>query len=117
MNARSTPPQPVTRPRLRSAALFLAGVVPCAAALALPPPIPRDLPHMVVSFADLNLADAGDVALLYRRLEAAARKVCPLPDAEFLQAAAMAENCRHRAMQNAAEAIHNPRLTAMVDRR
>jgi UrcA family protein len=114
MIARSNPPRPVTARPLRCAALLLGIALPATAALALPPPIPRDLPHLVVSFADLNLADARDVAVLYRRLEAAARKVCPLPDAEFLQAAAMAEDCRHRAMQRAAAAIDNSRLRALV---
>ena len=38
--------------------------------------VAKDVPYEVVSYADLNIANAADAAILQERVEAAARRVC-----------------------------------------
>ena len=86
MHTLTTLPLPVIRPLRLAAALAsgLIGLCGIAAADSTDTPAPRrELARVVVSIKDLNLNDDRDLATLYRRIDAATRQVCPLPDEEI----------------------------------
>ena len=117
MHTLTTLPLPVIRPLRLAAALAsgLIGLCGIAAAASTDTPAPRrELGRVVVSIKDLNLNDDRDLATLYRRIDAATRQVCPLPDEEILKAEALVQECRRYAMARAVQSINNPRLSAIV---
>jgi len=70
-------------------------------------------PEMAVSYQDLNLANAADVHVLYRRLKAAASEVCGNVPAQELQRHLAFERCYNAALESAVTQINLPQLQAM----
>ena len=62
---------------MKTRSLVLAALlVGCLASTAQATVVAKNAPYEVVSYADLNIANAADVATLRDRVEAAARRVC-----------------------------------------
>lgn len=59
------------------ALMFTALLVGCLAGTAqATTTAAKNVPHEVVSYADLNIANEADAAILLQRVKAAARRVC-----------------------------------------
>ena len=89
----------------------LAGVIAAGAAGAATSD--SDVPSVVVKFNDLTLDTDDGVNRLYRRIESAARRVCPDGIMGDLAAQQQVERCRRQAMTRAIRQIDNPRLAAL----
>ena len=89
----------------------LAGVMAAGAAGAATPD--SDVPSVVVKFNDLTLDTDTGVNRLYRRVEFAAKQVCPDGDMRDLSAHQLVERCRQQAMTRAIRQIDNSRLAAL----
>ena len=94
------------------AAALLAGL---AAAGAAAPVLanPSDVPQAVVRYGDLDLNSAQGMRTLHRRLDAAARSVCPSPSIQELTRLNFAEACRARAVARAIGEIKERRLAKL----
>jgi UrcA family protein len=80
----------------------------CTAASAAP-----DAPTTTVRYGDLNLAtDAGTMAL-YRRLRAAAHRVCDADGTRELKQLMLARSCYEHALSEAVGTLHNERLSSI----
>ena len=91
---------------LSSASPSTTAFVPTAAELA------GNAPKIVVHYDSQMLATDNGVHTLYRRLNAAADKVCVQEDyGRWVSAAVRA--CRKQAVERAVEQINNPRLAAL----
>jgi len=91
---------------LGAAGSFLAAGAAGAAELA------GNAPKIVVHYDSQMLATDNGVHTLYRRLNAAADKVCVQEDyGRWVSAAVRA--CRKQAVERAVEQINNPRLAAL----
>jgi len=73
---------------------------------------PGDVPSAVVHFADLNLSHSEGIAVLYRRLKAAAETVCALQDGRDLGSQARYKLCWRSALGAAVAKVDHPALTA-----
>ena len=71
-------------------------------------------PSLVVHYDARSLATDGGVRTLYRRLESAARQVCPEESSRDLTSVAVAQQCREAAVARAIRDIDNPRLAQIV---
>jgi len=94
--------------------LGLAGMVGARAALA--DPAGHDVPRVVVKYGDLNLATDTGTQILYRRLKAAARAVCPDFSTRDLLQADISRRCRAEALARAVHDVHSSRLAAIYAR-
>jgi UrcA family protein len=74
-----------------------------------------DVPHVVVSYRDLDLSSPEGVHTLYARIAAAARQVCPMRDARSAQLLASYQECREAAIERAVHHINNAQLAALKD--
>ena len=76
-----------------------------------------DVPSVVVKFADLNLSNPEGVAVLYRRINAAARDVCKSYDIHSGsdRLAGSADPCVRKALQDAVNKVGHPALSAMYN--
>ena len=72
-----------------------------------------DVQSVTVKFSDLNLATDAGADMLYRRIAAAARAVCPDPNIRDLRAFASNEACRSEAIARAVRDVSSPRLAAV----
>jgi len=72
---------------------------------------------MSVSYGDLNLDTREGNATLYRRLRAAALRVCGEPDSRDLRSTTEARACFAKAMDTAVRQIDRAPLTALHARR
>lgn len=70
-----------------------------------------------VNYGDLDLDTREGNATLYRRLRAAALRVCGEPDARSLREAGMARACYAKAMDDAVKQIDRAPLTALHSKR
>jgi len=98
------------------AAAIVALIVGASAAFAQPPMSQDDIPKVAVTYSDLNLATAEGSTVLYRRLVAAARQVCPQTD-DSLLAMRMnreAERCVADAVERAVQKIRNPKFAEVA---
>ena len=93
---------------LVAAALPLAGAA--LAGSALPNDKAADAPSVLVSYSDLNLQTPAGAQSLHRRLEAAARSVCPDEYSRDLRAAATGRECIAQAVARAVAAVAQPQL-------
>jgi UrcA family protein len=91
------------------AACLLAGTLGVAQAA----PAPSDVPTVVVSYNDLDLASAAGVSTLYKRISLAARDVCPSEGVMQLTQVAHARACRQAAIERAVAQVHNSQLAAL----
>ena len=68
---------------------------------------------VVVKYDAASLTTEPGVQALYRRLQAAARSVCPAESNRDLASATVARQCREAAVDRAVRQIGNPRLAEM----
>ena len=62
---------------MKTRSLVLAALlVGCLAGTAQATTVATNVPYEVVSYADLDIANEADAAILHERVEAAARRVC-----------------------------------------
>jgi UrcA family protein len=100
--------------RAKLAMLLLGGLAGVAAAGAANAATPSaDAPSLVVKYDRQTLASEEGVNNLYRRINYAARQVCPDADTRDLAAQHRIEQCRSHAVAVAVKAIDNSRLAAL----
>jgi UrcA family protein len=101
--------------RVRFASLMVAGSLGLAlgagAASAATPD--QDAPSRVVRYSAAELASSSGVQDLYRRLQVAARKVCPADAVIDLRTKVLVDECRAQAVSRAIQQINNPQLAAL----
>jgi UrcA family protein len=99
-------------------------VVPCTLLAILTGPVSAvaanveqndDPPKRVVKFADLDLTRREGAAVLYSRINAAAREVCQSPDVWALKLLVQTYECRHQAIAQAIADVDSPTLTEYYD--
>ena len=71
-----------------------------------------------VTYSDLNIENTAGAKTLYRRIEAASRRVCATDDSGRmpLNERSAYDACRTQAMESALRSINNPYLTAYAHR-
>ena len=82
-----------------------------ATATELPPSESRRV--VVVGFSDLNLSDPDEVSELYRRISAAAQRLCTDRNTPTRYWSKTPGECKRAAIADAVATIHNDRLTAL----
>jgi UrcA family protein len=89
-------------------ATLVTGLVGTAEATAV-----RNVRHQVVSYADLNLANAADAAILMGRIQTAAREVCGLRHARLIpmEIRVRLDSCAAEATARAVADVNAPLLT------
>jgi UrcA family protein len=103
---------------VRTLLLGLAAGLPFGAQAGEASPAPRVSHSVVVSYADLDLADPDGARTLYARLNAAARKVCgPVPSVREHRETADYQACHARALSKAVNRIGSEPLYALHDAR
>lgn len=90
----------------------LLGAAIAAAGLATPllAAAPDDARSVSVKYADLDLNTASGVDRLYRRIESAAREVCPDINSRDLGIWSAARRCEAEAIAAAVSKVNNPKL-------
>jgi UrcA family protein len=100
--------------RVKLAMLLLGGLAGVAAAGAANAATPNaDAPSLVVKYDRRSLGSEEGVNSLYRRINYAARQVCPNADTRDLAAQRKIEQCRSHAVAVAVKSIDNSRLAAL----
>jgi UrcA family protein len=102
-------------PRALAACLTaLVGCVLATTANAAGAVTPTDgAPSVVVRYDDLNLSSEQGALALYRRLSAAARRVCPRENSRDLGDFTRSRACRSEAVARAVRAVNSPQLVAL----
>jgi UrcA family protein len=73
-----------------------------------------DVPKQVVNFADLNVNSLTGASTLYRRIEAAAERVCGGPlNGRELSIAVRFHSCKEQAIERAVNAVDSSVLTSL----
>jgi UrcA family protein len=97
--------------RTGAALEVIAGCIAAAVAnLAAAATPPADVPTMIVHYADLDIATDEGARRLYRRIAAAAERVCPYADIQDLSGLAVSRSCQAQAIARAVQAVSSPRL-------
>lgn len=73
----------------------------------------EDILQVHVKYADLNVNNPVGAAVLYRRIHAAAEKVCAVPGGREWDRTAQAKACVAKATANAVAAVNAPALTGL----
>ena len=92
--------------QLGFASAMLAAAL-CASANAA---APGDVAAVTVKYGDLDLSTEVGVHRLYRRIVAAAERVCPGDSTPELQVILIARACRADAIERAVRAVNNQQL-------
>ena len=71
------------------------------------------VPSVVVSYSDLNLATTTGARALYKRISTAAHEVCPFEDSRMPSQMAYNHECRAAAVARAVRDINSPQLAAL----
>jgi UrcA family protein len=100
-------------PKLK-AAIYLALCATSLAVLSIPAHAAEadEASSRVVKFADLDLTKSAGVAVLYARLQSAARQVCEPVTERDLKAEALAKACAAHAVERAINDINVPQLAS-----
>ena len=85
----------------------LAGTVDRSVAQALPG---AQAASVTVNFKDLDLDTAAGAEMLYQRIAAAAKQVCPQMNSADLRDFRSVRDCRRRVIAQTVERVHSPRL-------
>jgi UrcA family protein len=88
-----------------------AGVMAAGAASAASPE--SDVPTVLVHYSEQSLATDEGVKVLYRRIVAAAKEVCPESPTRNLNQQMRVEQCRSDAIVRAVRQVDNSRLAAL----
>jgi UrcA family protein len=97
---------------IKAALLLLAGAWQCDALAAPEAPAARDVDQITVRFGDLNIGQTEGAALLYRRIQHAAERVCgepQLPGSHMVSP--FWRRCVAQAVDRAVVAVDRPALT------
>ena len=97
---------------LRAGVAVIAGCIVAAAAGAADA-VPSDVPSLTVHFADLDITTEQGAHALYRRIQSAARFVCPSADSRELERSERSRACQEQAIARAVQAVSSPRLAAL----
>jgi UrcA family protein len=73
-------------------------------------PAASDVPRVAVRYGDLNMDSVDGQRALQRRIERAARKVCPDSGAQDLRARVAAQQCQRQAIAEAMRVVGEQRL-------
>ncbi|HEU4625744.1 MAG TPA: UrcA family protein [Steroidobacteraceae bacterium] len=96
------------------ARILALSVMSAAATLAhAGTPAADDVPSVKVHYADLDLSTSYGAATLYKRIEGAARQVCPSSNALNLRAANVTRNCMAQAIERAVADVNSPQLARL----
>jgi UrcA family protein len=99
--------------RIATSLLLIGGLAGLAAAgTAGAATMPADAPGIVVQFNSDSLATESGTRALYRRLESAAERVCPIASNTRLVNERV-QKCRREALTAAVNKIHNQRLAEL----
>lgn len=113
----SSPSTPAIRSRLvphtAVAVLIQLAALFALSGCAWPQPALAQVPTVTLTFHTTDLATERGVQSLYRRIEGAARQVCPEYDSLDLRAALVSLDCQRRAIADAVRQIGNRRLAAI----
>jgi UrcA family protein len=97
---------------IAAATLSIAGLLGSQAALSAV--VTEDnAPKIVVSYADLDLSSSKGATALLRRIDSAARRVCPDEFSRDLHIKALARECQRAATARAVAQVYNVRLSAV----
>ena len=72
-----------------------------------------DVPTVRVHYADLDLSTEHGAAALYKRIEGAAKQVCPSPNSLSARAAKLAQHCVATAIERAVADVNSPQLARL----
>jgi UrcA family protein len=70
-------------------------------------------PTKIVKYGDLDLAKADGVQVLYRRIQAAAKEVCPVPNSMDLHMQTLQQACIGHAIDEAVKSVNVVALTEL----
>jgi len=73
----------------------------------------QDAPTKAVRFDDLDISKAAGAKALYRRIQAAAKEVCPLYMSSDLHLVAVQRACIEQAIDNAVRSVNAVALTEL----
>jgi UrcA family protein len=72
----------------------------------------QDPPSKIVRYGDLDIATPAGAKALYRRIQEAAREVCPI-QMDTVQFASAERHCVDKAIDNAVKGVNAPALTEL----
>jgi UrcA family protein len=101
--------------RAKLALLVVAGSFGCVLAAGLANAANADAPTRVVRYSTETLTSNDGLQDLYRRIQFAAKQVCPDSYSKDLHANQLVKACREQAVANAIHQINNPQLAALHD--
>ncbi len=101
--------------RVKLALLVVAGSLGCmlGAGVASADTVNADVPSRVVRYSTEALTSNDGVQDLYRRIQFAAKQVCPDSYSKDLHANELVKACRQQALANAIHQINNSQLAAL----
>jgi UrcA family protein len=101
--------------RVKLALLVVAGSFGCVlgAGIASADTVNADAPSRVVRYSTEALTSNDGVRDLYRRIQSAAKQVCPDSYSKDLHANELVKACRQQAVANAIHQINNSQLAAL----
>jgi UrcA family protein len=102
-----------TQTTLRPAALLLCGAMTVCGLQTTARAADDGLPKQTVSYADLDISKPAGAKALYRRIAAAARKVCTVNSYQGLTMVTQERICTDKAIDNAVKAVGSPALSAL----
>ncbi len=76
-------------------------------------PVVAQAPTVTLTYRTTDLATERGVQVLYRRIERAARRVCPEYDPLDLHGTSLSQACQGRAIADAVRQTGNPRLATI----
>jgi UrcA family protein len=103
--------------RARTAVAMLAGLLAVSvvsvshAGTASQPD--TDAPRLTVDYKDLDLSSEKDALTLYRRIETAAREVCPQPTKYSMRITELSRKCVAAAITRAVTEVNSPQLARL----
>jgi UrcA family protein len=98
---------------INAAVVLLAGAWQCDALAAPEAPTARDVNQTTVHFGDLNIDQPAGAAVLYRRIQYAAQRVCGEPQLTGSHVVSPDwRRCVAQAVDRAVVAVDRPALTA-----
>ena len=71
---------------------------------------PDDVPAIRVHYEDLDLSTENGAVTLYRRIEGAAKRVCPSASGLDIKASQLAQRCVSTAIERAVADVNSPQL-------
>lgn len=76
-------------------------------------PAPDDVPTVRVHYQDLDLSTEYGAATLYKRIESAAKQVCPATNAMSARTSQLAQKCVAAAIERAVADVNSPQLARL----